>query len=222
MARFITRTESYVSHHYVAKLWRETGIRPHHSGTFKVSKDPAFAEKVADVIGLYLEPRGGAVVLLIDEKTQIQALDRTQPVLPITFDATEKRTHDYVRHGTTNLFAALNMGNGQVYGEYKPTRTARTSWPSCGKRSSRTSAPNVHVVLDNLSTHATREVAAWLRDNPHVHFHFTRSGRRGSTRSRRAVAAGWEFTRNPNGKIANLAKKPAFVNHYSFQIISPD
>jgi transposase len=95
MARFISRTEGvYVSHHYVAKLWRETGIKPHRSGTFKVSKDPAFAEKVADVVGLYLEPPGGAVVLSIDEKTQIQALDRTQPVLPITFDATEKRTHD--------------------------------------------------------------------------------------------------------------------------------
>jgi transposase len=108
MARFITRTESlYVSHHYVAKLWRETGFKPHQSGTFKVSRDPAFAEKVADVVGLYLDPPGGAVVLSIDEKTQIQALDRTQPLLPIAFDATEKRTHDYVRHGTTNLFAAL-------------------------------------------------------------------------------------------------------------------
>jgi transposase len=113
MARFIAHTEGvYVSHHYVAKLWRETGFKPQHSGTFKVSRDPAFAEKVADVIGLYLDPPGGAVVLSIDEKTQIQALDRTQPLLPIAFDATEKRTHDYVRHGTTNLFAALNVGTG--------------------------------------------------------------------------------------------------------------
>jgi hypothetical protein len=80
-----------VSHHYVAKLWRETGFKPHRSGTFKVSRDPAFAEKVADIVGLYLDPPGGAVVLSIDEKTQIQALDRTQPLLPIAFDATVAR-----------------------------------------------------------------------------------------------------------------------------------
>ena len=84
MAAYITRTEGvYVSHHYVAKLWRDNGLKPHRQGTFKLSRDPAFAEKVADVVGLYLDPPGGAVVLSIDEKTQIQALDRTQPVLPI-------------------------------------------------------------------------------------------------------------------------------------------
>ena len=123
MAAFIKRTEGvYVSHHFVAKLWRENGVKPHRAGTFKVSKDPAFAEKVADIVGLYLDPPGGAVVLSMDEKTQIQALDRTQPMLPMAFDATEKRTHDYVRHGTTNLFAALNVGTGEVFGECKPTR----------------------------------------------------------------------------------------------------
>jgi transposase len=123
MAQFIQRTEGVsVSYHYVAKLWREHGLKPHRQGTFKISKDPAFAEKVADVVGLYLDPPGGAVVLSLDEKTQIQALDRTQPLLPIEFDATEKRTHDYVRHGTTNLFAALNVGTGEVFGECKRTR----------------------------------------------------------------------------------------------------
>ena len=111
MSDYVLRTEgTYVSHHYVAKLWRDNGLKPHRHGTFKVSRDPAFAEKVADVVGLYLDPPGGAVVLSIDEKTQIQALDRTQPVLPITFAATEQCTADYVRHGTTNLFAALNVG----------------------------------------------------------------------------------------------------------------
>src|SRR5215208_3269176 len=177
MARFITRTEGvYVSHHYVAKLWRETGIKPHHSGTFKLSKDPAFAEKVADVVGLYLEPPGGAVVLSIDEKTQIQALDRTQPVLPITFDATEKRTHDYVRHGTTNLFAALNVGTGQVYGECKPTRNGADFLAFLRKAVKPHVGTDIHVVLDNLSTHTTPEVTAWLERNPHVHFHFTPVG----------------------------------------------
>jgi hypothetical protein len=111
MAAFIKRTQGvYVSHRYVAKLWRENGVKPHRTGTFKMSKDPAFAEKVTDIVGLYLCPPGGAVVLSMDEKSQIQALDRIQPMLPIEFDATEKRTHDYVRHGTTNLFAALNVG----------------------------------------------------------------------------------------------------------------
>jgi hypothetical protein len=102
-----------VSWHYVARLWRVHDLKPHRQGTFKLSKDPRFAEKVADVVGLYLDPPGGAVVLSIDEKTQVQALDRTQPMLPIEFGMTEKRTHDYVRHGTTNLFAALDVGTGQ-------------------------------------------------------------------------------------------------------------
>lgn len=100
MVKYIVKTEQVrVSHHYVAKLSRDNGLRPHRQGTFKISKDPAFAGKVHDIIGLYLEPPGGAVVLSVDEKTQIQALDRTQPVLPVAFAATEKRTHDYVRHG---------------------------------------------------------------------------------------------------------------------------
>jgi transposase len=177
MARFITRTEGvYVSHHYVAKLWRESGVRPHRQGTFKVSKDPAFAEKVADVVGLYLDPPGGAVVLSIDEKTQIQALDRTQPLLPIQFDATEKRTHDYIRHGTTNLFAALNVGTGQVYGECKPTRDGADFLAFLRKAVKPYADTDIHVVLDNLSTHTTPEVVTWLRANPHVHFHFTPVG----------------------------------------------
>src|SRR5205823_5310519 len=147
----ITRTEGvYVSYHYVAKLWRQSRIKPHQSGTFKVSKDPAFAEKVADVVGLYLDPPGGAVVLSIDEKTQIQALDRTQPLLPITFDATEKRTHDYVRHGTTNLFAALNVGTGEVLGECRPSRAGDNFLAFLKKAVKPHTGKEVHVVLDNL------------------------------------------------------------------------
>jgi Transposase and inactivated derivatives len=177
MARFIARTEGvYVSHHYVARLWRETGIKPHRSGTFKASKDPAFPEKVADVIGLYLDPPGGAVVLSIDEKTQIQALDRTQPLLPIAFGATEKRTHDHVRHGTTNLFAALNVGTGQVYGECAPTRNGADFLAFLKKAVKPHAGADIHVVLDNLSTHTTPDVAAWLEANPHVQFHFTPVG----------------------------------------------
>src|SRR5690349_3177028 len=177
LAAFIERTEGvYVSHHYVAKLWRETGLKPHRQGTFKVSKDPAFAEKVADIVGLYLDPPGDAVVLSIDEKTQVQALDRTQPLLPIAFDATEKRTHDYVRHGTTNLFAALNVGTGEVVGECRPSRDGGTFLAFLKKAVKPHAGKEIHIVLDNLSTHTTPAVKEWLEKNPNVEFHFTPVG----------------------------------------------
>ncbi|WP_414942703.1 IS630 family transposase [Amycolatopsis sp. cmx-11-51] len=177
MAAFITRTEGVsVSHHYVATLWRDNGLAPHRQGTFKISKDPAFAEKVADIVGLYLDPPGGAVVLSIDEKTQIQALDRTQPLLPIEFDASEKRTHDYVRHGTTNLFAALDVGTGEVFGECTPTRNGADFLAFLNKAVKPHAGKEIHVVLDNLSTHTTPDVQAWLRNNRQVHFHFTPKG----------------------------------------------
>ena len=142
-----------MSHHYVAKLWRDNRITPHRQGTFKVSKDPEFADKVADIVGLYLDPPGGAVVLSIDEKTQIQALDRTQPLLPITFGTTEKRTHDYVRHGTTTLGAALNVGTGQVVGECVPVRDgAQFVWTATAEEilaKVRLVQANVKKLVDN-------------------------------------------------------------------------
>ena len=177
IAAFIKRTEGvYVSYHYVAKLWPETGLKPHRQGTFKVSRDPAFAEKVGDIVGLYLDPPTGAVVLSMDEKTQVQALDRTQPLLPIEFDATEKRTHDYVRHGTANLFAALNVRTGEVFGECRPRRDGDTFLAFLKKAVKPHAGKEIHVVLDNLSTHTTPEVKAWLEKNPNVQFHFTPVG----------------------------------------------
>jgi transposase len=177
MVAFIKRTERVeVSHHYVAKLWRDNGLRPQQQGTFKVSRDPRFAEKVADIVGLYLDPPGGAVVLSIDEKTQVQALDRTQPLLPMSFDLTEKRTHDYVRHGTTNLFAALNVGTGEVVGECRPSRDGDTFLAFLKKAVKPHAGKEIHVVLDNLSTHTTPEVKEWLEKNPNVEFHFTPVG----------------------------------------------
>jgi transposase len=177
MAAFLKRTEGVsVSHDYVAKLWRDHGLAPHRQGTFKLSRDPRFADKVADIVGLYLEPPGGAVVLSIDEKTQVQALDRTQPLLPIEFAATEKRTHDYIRHGTTNLFAALNVGTGEVFGECTPTRDGKDFLAFLKRAVKPHTGRDIHVVLDNLSTHTTPEVAAWLADNPNVRFHFTPVG----------------------------------------------
>src|SRR5436190_11449179 len=144
-----------VSWHYIARIWREENLRPHRSGTFKLSKDPAFVEKVADVVGLYLDPPGGAVVLSVDEKTQVEALDRTQPVLPVAFAATEKRTHDYVRHGTTNLFAALNVATGEVTGECKPKRNGANFLAFLKKAVKPHAGKEIHIVLYNLSTHTT-------------------------------------------------------------------
>lgn len=177
LAEHLRRAEGIsLSWHYIAGVWREEGLASHRSGTFKLSKDPAFAEKVADVVGLYLDPPGGAVVLSIDEKTQIQALDRTQPLLPIDFGRTEKRTHDYKRHAVTNLFAALNVGTGEVTGACRPSRNG-AEFPAFLKKAT---APHkgrqIHVVLDNLSTHTTPDVMAWLEKNPHVAFHFTPVG----------------------------------------------
>lgn len=177
LAAHLKRNEGIkVSFHYVARIWREENLKPHRSGTFKLSKDPAFADKVADIVGLYLDPPGGAVVLSVDEKTQIQALDRTQPVLPVAFAASEKRTHDYVRHGTTNLFAALNVTTGEVLGECKPSRNGKNFLAFLRKAVKPHAGKEIHVVLDNLSTHTTPEVKAWLARNPHVHFHFTPVG----------------------------------------------
>jgi transposase len=177
MAAFIVRTEGvYVSHHYIAKLWRDNGLRPQKQGTFKVSKDPEFAEKVADIVGLYLEPPGGAVVLSVDEKTQVQALDRTQPLLPITFDVSEKRTHDYVRNGVTNLFAALNVGTGEVVGECYPVRDGASFLAFLKKAVKPHAGKQIHVVLDNLSTHTTPDIQTWLQTHPDVQFHFTPKG----------------------------------------------
>ncbi|MFJ6463480.1 hypothetical protein ACIQM0_21045 [Streptomyces sp. NPDC091387] len=126
LAKYLKRTEGIsVSWHYIARIWREEHLKPHRNGTFKISKAPTFAEKVADVISLYLAPPGGAVVLSIDEKTQIQA-------------TSEKRTADYVRHGTTNLFAALNVTAGEVIGECKPTRNGKDFLAFLKKASDRT------------------------------------------------------------------------------------
>ena len=177
MVSYLKRAEGIsVSWHYVARLWRDNDLRPHRQGTFKLSKDPRFAAKVADVVGLYLDPPAGAVVLSFDEKTQVQALDRTQPLLPIDFGLTEKRTHDYRRHGTTNLFAALDVATGQVVADCYPRRTGAAFLTFIKKAVKAHAGKQIHVVLDNLSTHDTPDVQAWLARNPNVTFHFTPVG----------------------------------------------
>jgi transposase len=177
LADYFSRHEGVsVSWHYVAKLWRANDLRPHQHGAFKLSKDPAFAEKTGDIVGLYLDPPGGAVVLSVDEKSQIQALDRTQPLLPLDFGVTEKRTHDYKRHGVTNLFAALDVATGEVIGECTPRRGSTEFLAFLRKAVKPHAGKDIHVVLDNLSTHDTPEVRAWLAANPNVTFHFTPIG----------------------------------------------
>ena len=177
MARYLKREMGIcISHNFVAALWREHGLQPHRQGTFKLFTDPDFEEKVIDVVGLYLDPPMDAVVLSIDEKTQIQALDRTQPLLPMTFCKTEKRTHDYTRHGTTNLFAALNTATSEVVGRCFARRRTEEFLKFMDQVVAAQDGQEIHVVLDNLSTHSGSDIDQWLTKHPNVTFHFTPTG----------------------------------------------
>jgi transposase len=177
MAKYLKRYEGIsVSHNFVSVLWRENGIQPHRQGTFKLSKDPNFAVKVADIVALYLDPPAGAVVLSMDEKTQVQALDRTQPLLPLDFDKSEKRTHDYVRHGTTNLFAALNVGTGEVIGRCFDRRRTVEFVTFLDQVIRQYPRKEIHVIVDNLSTHDGVEIDKWQEKHPRVTFHYTPTG----------------------------------------------
>ena len=157
----------------VHRLWSELGLKPHRSETFKWSTDPALEAKVRDVVGLDLAPPDGAVVLSVDEQTQIQALDRTQPMLPLRPGQAERHTHDYTRHGTTCLFAALEVGSGAVTTDHRARHTG-ADFLAFMKRVARAYPEGeLHVVLDNVSTHTTPAVRAWLERNPRITFHFT-------------------------------------------------
>jgi transposase len=178
MAKYLKREEGIsVSHSFVATVWRENDLRPGRVGTFKLSTDPEFEAKVFDVVGLYLNPPDGAVVLSCDEKTQVQALDRTQPVLPIDFGKGEKRTHDYVRHGTTNLFAALDVQTGQVIADcFGRRRTVEFLRFMDRVVDQYAEDQEIHVIVDNLSTHSGKDVDEWLGKNSNVTFHYTPTG----------------------------------------------
>lgn len=163
-----------VSKHVVATIWKSAGLKPHRIKTLKISKDPAFAEKLVDVVGLYLNPPENALVLSVDEKTQIQALDRTQPMLPLRPGQVERRTHDYKRHGTASLYAALNVASGKVIGRLTKKHRASEFIEFLDVIERRTEAAgDVHVILDNSSTHTTPAVIAWLEAHPRFTFHFT-------------------------------------------------
>jgi len=157
----------------IGRIWREAGLKPHRLDTFKVSNDPNFEEKVVDVVGLYMNPPDRAMVLCIDEKSQIQALDRTQPGLPMKKGRAATMTHDYKRHGTTTLFAAMDVKSGIVIGECKPRHRAK-EFLSFLRKIDRAVAKHLdlHLVMDNYSTHKTKAVKAWLAKHPRFHVHF--------------------------------------------------
>ena len=163
-----------VSHRSVQRIWAAHGLKPHRIRTFKLSKDPQFAAKVRDIVGLYLNPPEHALVLSVDEKSQIQALDRTQPGLPIRPGHCETMTHDYKRHGTTTLFAAFNVLDGRVIGQCM-SRHRHQEFIRFLNQINRKTPPDLdlHLIVDNYATHKHAKVRAWLARHPRFHFHFT-------------------------------------------------
>ena len=158
----------------IHRIWKAFNLQPHRTETFKLSADPLFVEKVRDIVGLYLSPPERAVVLCVDEKSQIQALDRTQPLLPMRPGQVERRTHDYTRHGTLSLFAALDAAAGTVIGRCYPRHRGR-EFLRFLREIERNVPPdlNVHLVMDNYATHKTEPIRKWLGARPRWHVHFT-------------------------------------------------
>jgi transposase len=158
----------------ISRIWRAFSLAPHRSETFKLSRDPLFIEKVRDIVGLYLDPPDRALVLCVDEKSQIQALDRTAPLLPMRPGQIERRTHDYARHGTTSLFAALDTKSGELIGQTQ-RRHRSVEFRSFLDTIEKNVPPelDVHLILDNYGTHKTQLIRDWLAKRPRFHLHFT-------------------------------------------------
>jgi transposase len=175
-ARFLA-AELGISFATVARIWRKWGLQPHRLETFKFSTDPQLEAKIRDVVGLYLSPPDNAVVVSVDEKSQIQALDRTAPMLPLRPGLAERRTHDYKRNGTTTLFAALEVATGKISADACYARHRHQEFLKFLKKVA-AAHPGVelHVVLDNYATHKHPEIRSWLTDNPRVTLHFTPTG----------------------------------------------
>jgi transposase len=162
-----------VSHSTVHRIWRQRRLQPHRTTAFKFSNDPQLVDKVRDVVGLYLNPPEKALVLCVDEKTQIQALDRTQPLLPMRPGQPERHTHDYVRHGTTTLFAALDVASGRVVGDFTQ-RHGVDDFLAFLRLVARTyPGQELHLVVDNYHTHKHAQINRWLERHKRVHLHFT-------------------------------------------------
>src|SRR6201998_450678 len=158
----------------ISRIWRAFGLKPHRTESFQLSNDPLLVDKVRDIVGLYLDPPHHALVLCVDEKSQIQALSRSQPILPMLPGQVERRTHDYKRHGTTSLFAALDIATGSVIGKCWPRHRA-IEFRKFLKQIDRAVPADltVHLVLDNYATHKTKEIRAWFLRHPRYHLHFT-------------------------------------------------
>jgi transposase len=160
----------------VGRIWRAFGLQPHRTDTFKLSTDPLFVEKVRDVVGLYLSPPERAIVLCVDEKSQVQALDRTQPLLPLQPGQAERHTHDYARHGTTSLFAALDVATGHVIGKCHGRHRQQEFVKFLDLIDAtvpKEEGVEIHLVLDNYGTHKTPRVRRWFGRHPEYHLHFT-------------------------------------------------
>lgn len=164
-----------LSHMTIHRIWRAHGLKPHRVETFKFTNDPDAEEKIRDIVGLYLNPPENAAVISLDEKTQIQALDRTQRMLPMRPGLTARQTHDYRRNGLTSLYAALDVARGKVIGECRDRHTA-ADFLQFIKQVARKYRGELHVILDNSSTHKTPAVTQWLEKHPRVQFHFTPTG----------------------------------------------
>ena len=159
----------------IGRIWRAFELKPHRHETFKLSTDPFFVEKVRDVVGLYLSPPEKAIVLSVDEKSQVQALDRTQPILPMTPGQAERGTHDYVRHGVTSLFAALNVATGEVIGKCHRRHRHQEFVKFLDHVDGtlvKEPGVSIHLILDNYATHKTPKVKRWLLKHPDYHVHF--------------------------------------------------
>jgi transposase len=158
----------------IARIWKAFALQPHRVETFKLSKDPLFIDKVRDIVGLYLSPPDRALLLSVDEKSQIQALDRTAPLLPLRPGQAERRTHDYVRHGTTSLFAALDVATGRVIGECHRRHRSQEFLRFLETIDEQVPADlDIHLILDNYGTHKTPRVRRWFARHPRFHVHFT-------------------------------------------------
>jgi transposase len=218
MAREMKMSQSAIS-----RIWRAFGLKPHLADTFKLSNDPLFVDKVRDVVGLYLNPPDAALVLCVDEKTQVQALDRTQPVFPMRPGTPQRRSHDYVRHGTTNLYAELDIASGKVIADMTERHRADEfrRFLNLINRSVPTDL-DIHVIVDNSSTHKTPVIHRWLVRHPRFTLHFTptysswlnlverwfaeltnkwlRRGTHRSTKELETAIAAWIDTSNANPK----------------------
>jgi len=211
--------ETAISATSVHRYFKLLGLQPHRSESFKLSTDPFFIEKLRDVVGLYLSPPENALVLCVDEKSQCQALERTQPMLPMGFGYVEGVTHDYVRHGTTTLFAALNVLNGAVLATCKP-RHRHQEFLSFLREIDKAvpQALDVHCIVDNYSAHKHPKVKAWLAARPRWHMHFipTYSSWLNQVERFFALITGNAIRRGSFGSVKQLIKRiDQFVSHYN-------